>query len=67
MIYEYKCSCGEIFEVTKAAKDYDKPENCPKCGLGPAVRHYAGKAPPVHFKGDGWYHTTHGGKNPGNK
>ena len=31
MIYEYKC-CGEVFEVVKRLAEFDRPEDCPKCG-----------------------------------
>jgi putative FmdB family regulatory protein len=70
--YSYRCDAckdGEVHEISKSIKEYDKDEACPKC-QAVMVRHYAGKAPPVHFKpgGTGWYHQVYGkGKNPGNK
>ena len=30
--YDYKCTkCEHVFEVMKAMKDSDTPEQCPKC------------------------------------
>lgn len=70
MLYEYKCSsaaCGHVFEVQKRVAEVDREEACPKCQASPATRHYAGKAPPVHFKGGGWFVKDYKRPNPGNK
>ncbi len=32
MIYEYKCSCGEAFDVYKPVAEFDSPEMCKACG-----------------------------------
>lgn len=33
LTYVYDCpECGKHFEVTKSMKDYDRNENCPRCG-----------------------------------
>lgn len=65
--YEYRCDdcAGKVWEVSKSMKESDREEACPTCGKV-GIRHFS--APnPVHFRGQGWYHTTYGAKNPGNK
>ena len=31
-IYEYKCSCGYLFEKVRPMSEYDLPSVCPDCG-----------------------------------
>ena len=54
--YDYRCSEGHITEVF--AKMSDPPlRKCPECGKKvERVLH----APPVHFKGSGFYSTDYG-------
>lgn len=39
MIYDYKCDCGNAFEVNKLMSESDRAESCPECGAI-AQRHY---------------------------
>lgn len=37
-IYDYRCVCGDKFEVAKSIHDATAPEHCPQCGaLGERV------------------------------
>lgn len=31
-IYDYRCACGSVFDVTKTMSEATRPENCPQCG-----------------------------------
>lgn len=55
--YEYRCPQGHTFELFQKMSD-DPPEACEVCGEGPVERLLF--APPVHFKGSGFYTTDYG-------
>ncbi len=62
--YDFRCpSCGQVREVERSMSD-DSPVSCDVCAaaLGddaPTMENItafsSGHAPPVHFKGDGWF------------
>lgn len=56
-LYEYRCdACGKQFELIQKFSD-PAPEQCPKCGKGPAQRLMS--SPAIQFKGTGWYITDY--------
>jgi putative FmdB family regulatory protein len=56
-LYEYRCSaCGKQFELIQKFSD-PAPDQCPKCGKGPAERLMS--SPAIQFKGTGWYITDY--------
>ena len=55
--YDYRCKpCGYQFELRQSF-DSDPVADCPECGE-PSFRKI--HAPPVIFKGSGWYVTDYG-------
>ena len=54
-IYEYECKkCASVFEVNRSFNESSSPISCPKCGAkGKRIYH----APPLLFKGSGFYVT----------
>jgi putative FmdB family regulatory protein len=59
--YDYECEkCSKKFEVTRGFNDKGEPV-CPKC-KGKARRVYT--APPLIFKGSGFYVTDHKKRSP---
>ena len=55
--YDYRCTaCGRQFELRQSF-DSDPVADCPECG---AKSHRKIHAPPVIFKGSGWYVTDYG-------
>ena len=55
--YDYKCrSCDNVFELRQSF-DAETVAPCPKCG-STANRQF--HAPPVIFKGSGWYVNDYG-------
>ena len=55
--YDYRCtSCGHQFELRQSF-DSDPVQDCVKCG---AKSNRKIHAPPVIFKGSGWYVTDYG-------
>jgi len=55
--YEYRCPQGHTFELFQRMSD-DPPESCEVCGERPVERLLF--APPIHFKGSGFYSTDYG-------
>jgi putative FmdB family regulatory protein len=55
--YEYRCPQGHTFELFQRMSD-DPPESCEVCGESPVERLLF--APPIHFKGSGFYSTDYG-------
>lgn len=55
--YEYRCPDGHQFELFQRMSD-DPPKVCEICGVGPVERVLF--APPIHFKGSGFYSTDYG-------
>ena len=54
--YDYRClTCGDIFEITRAAGD-PAPVACPACG-GETKRVFTPVG--VHFKGSGFHNTDY--------
>jgi putative FmdB family regulatory protein len=59
-LYEYRCAaCGKQFELIQKFSD-PAPDQCPKCGKGPAERLMS--SPAIQFKGTGWYITDYAKK-----
>jgi putative FmdB family regulatory protein len=59
-LYEYRCAaCGNRFELIQKFSDAP-PDQCPKCGKGPAERLMS--SPAIQFKGTGWYITDYAKK-----
>ena len=59
-LYEYRCAaCGKQFELIQKFSD-PAPDECPKCGKGPA--HRLMSSPAIQFKGTGWYITDYAQK-----
>ncbi len=59
--YEYRClKCGDEYEKREG---FDAPsrQECPSCG---GVAHRVFHAPPIVFKGSGFYVTDNRGTNP---
>ena len=51
--YDYECkSCNVVVEIEKSMKDESK-QFCPSCGKEMKQVPYA---PPVHYKGPGWFY-----------
>jgi putative FmdB family regulatory protein len=57
--YEYRCPKGHTFELFHRMSD-DSPTSCEVCGATPVERILF--APPIHFKGSGFYSTDYGRK-----
>lgn len=55
--YDYKCrSCDNVFELRQSF-DAETVAPCPKCG---SISNRQFHAPPVIFKGSGWYVNDYG-------
>lgn len=53
--YDYRCdSCGKTYELIQSFSA-ESAHTCEKCGRGTARRVLS--APPIVFKGSGWYVT----------
>ncbi|MBQ3033940.1 MAG: zinc ribbon domain-containing protein [Deferribacterales bacterium] len=58
-IYEYQCSCGNIFEKLESINSQDKEASCPKCG-NTAKRKISLSS--YHLTGSGFYNTDYKAK-----
>ena len=55
MKYEYECpACGNVIQVIRSIHDIEVEYDCPQCET---TLKRKWEAPPVTFKGNGWYST----------